>query len=625
MRSSPLARLAPLAIFAAALIANRRAATSLLIWSDTVHDQSYVDRCLGENLCTLLGTQTSIRGFFHAVAWLDLRTLLQWLGVGPTGLLRVVQAANALATTIVFQLAARLGGLTAGAAAAAVLVFGIGPGVPVDAVHNLSVLPFLGAVLTVACTTVVAAPGIATVVLAALVAAIMANVHIVCALAGVSVAGSALAARRRRWLLAAVAIVVFVVAMVGVAPPSWQQNLLNALGERRASPILATATRPPMEVAWWTLLAGVMCAGSLLTRAPAWTAYRRASLGALAVVVPTLATVLMAPAVGAYGEAKYLVPVHAACATAAGLALGRMAQVLLSPLPTARRAVALASPFVVALAIAGWARLDLVRPDQALTFDEVTAAAHLLRAEHGWDDRHVMHAFSTPARAITLTGLLQLSTAATPSRSDADVAQTAAALIRATDAELSEPLPPSWHVLRRAAGDVTVLVVNRTPLDWRRFELCVAGPDDTERCDPVTWDGFDPRRDAVNALPHMPPAGTHWTGAFRLRVPIRPRAGGSAGAIFMPRSIVCGGRIAAVRGIAGTISGDRRRVTFADGPSGATAAAVELEWSVGAPDCDVMQYDGLPPFIIEGESADVDRLERLFRRRELGTAPAGAS
>jgi hypothetical protein len=627
MRSSTVARLAPLAIFFGALIANRRAATSLLVWADTVYDQSHVDRCLGENLCTLMGTQTSVRGFFHAVAWLDLRTLLQWLGVGPAGLLWFVQVTNALAATIVFQLASQLGGRMAGAAAAAVLVFGISLGFPLDGVHNLSCLPFLGAVLTVACTAVVNAPGIGTVVLAALVAGVMANVHIICALTGVSVACSALAARRRRLLLAAVAVGVFSVAMIGFAPPSWQQNLLAALGQRPDAPITATPTWPTMEVTWWTLLALAMWTGSLVTRAPAWTAYRRASIGALAVIVPTLTVVLIAPAFGFYTEAKYLVPVHAACAIAAGLAIGRAGQALLLRWPVTSRAFELASPFVVALAIAGGAGLTVGYTELALTVDDLTAAAHLLRAEQRWDDRHMVRAFSAPARANTLTGLLQQQpTGEVPPRSETDVAHETATLIRVTDAELPDPPPPSWHVLRRSAGDATVLVLSRAQLDWRRFELCIPGPDDAaHRCDPVTWDGFDPRHDAVNALPHMPPAGVRWTGAFRLRVPVLTHAGAGAGAIFMPRGSVCGGRIASLRGIAGTISDDLRRVTFAASRSHLASGYLELEWSIGSPECDPSRYDGLPPFVIEGQATDVDRLERLFRGRELGDAAVGAS
>jgi hypothetical protein len=628
MRSSTVARVAPLAIFMAALIANRRAATSLLAWSDTFKDQSDVDRCLVENLCTLLGTQTSIRGFFHAVAWLDLRALLQWLGVGPAGLLWFVQVLNALAATIVFQLAARLGGLLAGAVAAAVLVLGISPGFPPDGVHNLSSLPFLGAVLTVACSAIVAAPGIAAVVLAALVAAVMSNVHIVCVLTGVSVACSALAARRRRFALAAIGVAVFSVTTVGFAPPSWRQNLLAVLGGEPGVQATAGAAWPRTEVAWWTLLAIATWTGSLVTRAGAWAAYRRAAIGALAVALPTLTAVLLAPAFGIYTEAKYLAPVHAACATAAALALGRTLQALLGAAlsPATCRAVELGSPFAVGLGIAVGAALAVEHPEQAMTVDDLAAAAHVLRAEQRWDDRHVVRAFSTPQRVDVLTGLLQQRTGDVPAGSETDVTHDTATLIKVQQADLPDPLPRTWRVLRRSSGDATVLVVDRARLDWRRFEVCVpAAGGATERCDAVTWEGFDPLRDAVNALPYMPPAGVRWTGMLRLRVPVLPHAGPAGGAIFMPRGFLCGGRVVAVRGIAAAISDDRRRLTFAGGLAGAAAASVELEWSVGSPECDAWQYDGLPPFIIEGEPTDVDRLERVFRRRELGDAAAGAS
>lgn len=626
MRSSTLARVAPLAIFIAVMIADRRAATSLLVWADTLYDQNHVDRCLAENRCTLLGTQTSIRDVFHAVVWLNLRTLLQWLGIGSTGLLWFVQVLHALAATIVFQVAARLGGPLAGALAAAVLVLGISPGFFLDGVHNLSLLTFLGAVLTVACTAVVQAPGIVTVVLAALVAALMANVHVVCIFTGVSVVWSALAARRRRFVLAAVAITVFSVATVGFAPPSWRQNLLAVLGER---PELTAAAAPAwrrMEVAWWTLLAITIWVGSLVTRAPAWTAARRASIGAVAIVIPTLTAVLMAPVVGVHAEAKYLTPVHAACATAAALAIGRTVQALLGAVPApAIRTVELASPFAVGVAIAAGAAVAVAPPEQAITVDDLAATAHLLRAEQRWDDRQIVRAFSTPERANLLTGVLQQRTDHTSAPPQTDVAHATATLIRMKAAELPEPLPPTWRVLRRSSGNATVLVLNRTRLDWRRFELCIPAPGDgPERCEPVTWDGFHPLHDAVNALPHMPPAGVRWTGVFRLRIPILPHAG-PGGAIFMPRGFLCGGRIASVRGITGMISDDRRRVTFTGTPRGAAPADVALEWSVGSRECDLWSYDGLPPFIIEGEPTDVDRLERVFRGRELGDAPTGAS
>jgi hypothetical protein len=627
MQGSAVARVAPLAISLAALIANQRAPTAPIAWSDTIYDQSHVDRCMADDRCTLIGTATSIPGLFHAVVWLDVRTLLHWLGVRPTGLLRTVLVLNALTAAIVFQLASRLGGLLAGAIATIVLVFGIDLGFPVDAVHNLSVLPFLGAVLTVACSAVVAAPGVATVALAALVAAVMANIHVVCVLTGASVVWTALAARRRRLGLAAVAAIVFTVATVGFAPSSWQQNLLVLLGgsESAGGPATVAPSWPRMDVAGWSLLAVAIWGGSLLTRAPAWAAARRDSIGALAIVVPTLTAALIAPAFGVRTEAKYLIPVHAACATAVGLALGRLAQTVVSTelSPAIGRIVELASPFAVAVAVALGATLAVEHPEQAMTLDDLAAAAHLLRAEERWDDRHIVRAFSTPERADALTGLLQHLAADAPPRSAGDGADDTAMLINLKEDELPDPLPPTWRVLRRSASKVSVLVLSRARLDWRRFELCVPGPNErTARCNPVTWDGLDPRRDAVNRLPHMPPAGVRWTGVLRLRVPLLRQTSAAPGAVFMPRGSLCGGRIAAVRGITSTITDDRRRVTF--GPPGTEPADVELEWTVGAPECDVLQYDGFPPFIIEGKATDVDLLEQAFRRREHDAASVGA-
>jgi hypothetical protein len=623
VRRSTIASVARLVIFIAALIAYRRAATSLFVCSDTFNDQSDVNRCLAENLCTLAGRQTSIRGLFNAVAWLDFRTLLQWLGIGPAGLLWSMQLLSALAATIVFELASRLGGLLAGAVAVAVLVFGIPQGVPVDTVNNLSCLGFLGAVLTVACTAVVEAPGILAIVLAALVAGVMANVHIICVLTGVSVTWIALSAGRRRFVLAAVALVVFSVATVGFAPPSWRHDLLSVLAGEPSSRATSPLAWPQIEAARWTLLASATWVGSVFMRAPAWAAYRRASIAALAIVLPILTAVLIAPAFGVYTEAKYLTPIHAACATAAALAIARILEALLATIlsPATWRAVELGSPFAVGLAIAAGAALGVEHPEQTMTVDDLTAAAHVLRAEQGWDDRHIVRAFSTAERASALTGLLQQLPDDVPARSETDVARESAMLLKVKDVELPDPLPPTWRVLRRSSGDATVLLVNRARLDWRQFQLCVPGPGDAmERCDPVTWAGFNPLRDAVNALPHMPPAGVRGTGVFRLRIPVLPQSGPESGAVFMPRGLLCGGHIVSVRGIAGTISDDRRRVTFTGAPADAAPAEIELEWSIGSPECGAWQYDGLPPFIIEGESNDVDRLERAFRRREVGEA-----
>src|SRR5207244_3743939 len=54
VRRPTVASDASLAILIAALIAKRRAAKSPLVWSDTFNDQSDVNRCLAENVSTLV-------------------------------------------------------------------------------------------------------------------------------------------------------------------------------------------------------------------------------------------------------------------------------------------------------------------------------------------------------------------------------------------------------------------------------------------------------------------------------------------------------------------------------------------------------------------------------------------
>ena len=72
------------ALFIGALVANQRqAGTSPIAWMDTFNDESEVRQCLVSNSCTLSGMGTSIPGYVHAVAWLELRTLLVASPVRP--------------------------------------------------------------------------------------------------------------------------------------------------------------------------------------------------------------------------------------------------------------------------------------------------------------------------------------------------------------------------------------------------------------------------------------------------------------------------------------------------------------------------------------------------------------
>jgi hypothetical protein len=196
LRLARLHAVAVLAIFAGALVdIVRVGGTSPIAWTDTFNDEVAVQACLVDNTCTLFGLGTSLPGLVHTVGWLDFRTLLEWLGLGLRGTVLVVQAFNALAAAIVFDLATLLSGPLVGTTAVFLWSFGVATrAVQGELVYNTAPLLFMGAVFVVACTAAIEKPSALTIALAALVAAILANVHLACVLAGFSVIGAALCA-----------------------------------------------------------------------------------------------------------------------------------------------------------------------------------------------------------------------------------------------------------------------------------------------------------------------------------------------------------------------------------------------------------------------------------------------
>src|SRR5437867_2065664 len=101
MRRSLLNATTLAALFIGALAADLQlAGTSPIAWLDTFRDENEVRQCLVSNSCTLVGMSTSIPGLVAGVAWLELRTLLEWLGVGLDGAHLLMQFLNALAVVL---------------------------------------------------------------------------------------------------------------------------------------------------------------------------------------------------------------------------------------------------------------------------------------------------------------------------------------------------------------------------------------------------------------------------------------------------------------------------------------------------------------------------------------------
>src|SRR5262249_15232868 len=147
------------------------------------------------------------------IGWLLLRTLMSSLGLSLATVHILLQILASIAVVIAAIVAARAGGMVAVliavplASTAHISVAGLqlvplfSDGTQHLAVFNVRLLAFLGSVLLLTGVAIAERPGPVPVVVAALVAAVISNVHAGCVTAGVSVVWLALLAPRRRWAL----------------------------------------------------------------------------------------------------------------------------------------------------------------------------------------------------------------------------------------------------------------------------------------------------------------------------------------------------------------------------------------------------------------------------------------
>ncbi len=621
MRPSILQVATLAALFISAFIVNHRAAgSSPIAWFDTFNDEEEVQHCLTSNSCTAMGVGTSIHGQVHAVAWLELRTLLAWLGLGFDGAHLVLQILNATAAVLIFCLATRLGGPLAGAAAVWIATVGVGATeIRFTALYNTIPLPFLGAVFVLACTAAVERPGVVSLGLSALVGAVMANVHLACVLTGASVLWVALLAPRRRFFLTVFAALLFAAATLVVAPPCWLNDLASLLHHQGSGGSTGVRRLQGAEFLRWGAFAVGAWLASLFGRAPALMEYRHRSQGALAVLVPFLAAFVVAPYFGLDAGAKYLAHVRAACAIAAALPLALVAEAALQP--QSRRRLRLLLDRAVPIVLAS---LMVVLKPQAGTADEegpptmadLTAVASTLRHERGWNLTTTFERLKAPHGMVVLTGLRYLGGA-----TDADAAspvsedsETSALLISLRADELPQPLPSNWKIVRRSRRMAVVLVHTQSRIDWSAFTACVRPANDPARVCAETGFRFA-GAESHFGLPGMPTAVMRSRDTLTLRLHVRPAGSNFTDEVFLPRlPDVCGGRIASDSEGALHVAADRRHATLSPGqPSPST---IELEWDILSPECDGTAYDGLPPFFVEADTADAELLEAILRKRE---------
>jgi hypothetical protein len=255
------------------------------------------------------------------------------------------------------------------------------------------------------------------------------------------------------------------------------------------------------------------------------------------------------------------------------------------------------------------------------TVSDVAALVRVLRDEQGWDRARIIERTKTPYGIAFVSGLQQalgpVHAAPPPAADSASVA-----LLLTIDGErLPDPLPASWRTLRRTAEAATVLVLTHSRIDWHSLLICVEPADGSARhCEESGW---NPQAMGGALLPHMP-AGGAWRGTLELWLPLRPE--GPETHVAMPHTLlVCGGRIVSASDRTIAVAPSQRFAVIAASAGEKTEPSVlKLAWDVGAPECDLLAYDGLPPFFVEGDPDTVRLLAAVLSeqatRREAGEA-----
>lgn len=619
-------------IFAAALVCNLRVAgTSPILWNDTVYEEREVQACLRDNSCTALGTSASLKGISFASGWLALREAAGAAGLGLDGTHVAVQVLRALAIVAAAVTAFRISGLTAaafsmvlacsgGAAMAATPIMPVFvDGTIQTAIYNVVALPFLGSLLLLLCVLAMEEQGVVALVLAALVAAVMANVHVACASAGVSILAVALARREQRWKRFAVTAVVFAAAAFLIAPAAWLHDLtelrrqMDGSAEPRITDLSSQRIAEPLLLL--VALSASWGATSLL-RGPRAERLKPGLFAALLIGAPPLLAVIVAGKLGlARVEPRYygyLAPVFAVvAATVLAALLGGIVQSLLVRDDSDRAQFRV----VDRLAVVGAAFFLCVVPgpgelDQLprLRVAAVHSATRAARDELHWSWLQTFRGIKTPYTQDALQ-LIETVAGTWPAGAPEGGLNTAI-LLPVLTGRLPQSVLSSVTVLPSDAAWSGLWAPTHTGLNWERFEACAVEKTGFTHCEftgltpPASDDVAEARRvlhgmPATTDLPHLQ--------KFVLKIPWRPTAGRTE-LLFMPRmGDVCGGFVTTIPE-GGRLSPDHRQAVLS------SEGTVTFEWEPGSADCPAESYSEFPPFFLAGDREVVEFLAPLTVR-----------
>jgi hypothetical protein len=551
--------------------------------------------------------------------WLDLLSLAAFAGLTLDQVHLLLQALSATAAVLVASACCRAAGRLAAAFAAVSFVGWTFTVENHQALYNTSILPFLGAVFLVIASRAAERPRIATVVLTALVAALMASAHAACALAGVSAVWIALLAPRNRLALATIAALVFAAAALAIGPASWISNAQHMLRivHGGGMPRSSTDGSGAALVRYGSLLAIVVVAAALARRRP--PAGGRLVDVAVAIEAPMLVALIAAGAGSTISaNDKYMAHIAASgavCLAAVLTPVSLWAAALLArwirwPARLSER-VGVAVPFAAAAFVAlshGPRSRDASRH---ITFDEAAAIPRELSAR-GWTYARAYRALKSPESA-TILASFELQGPSLPMGPATDD-PTNVYVFKVAAAALEQPLPDGWVIADQSDSMAELMVFARSALSYDHYEAC--GPK-AEQGNACIRSGLaledHSKPDCVYCVPGMPLPNEPGEHVLELRIPVRQASGGKLSEVVLPRrGDLCAGRIASVPGGSATVSADRRRATWAVPEVERSDAQVRLEWHLGSADCGAGAYSGLPPFFLEGDAETVGSLERAL-------------
>ncbi|MBW2261483.1 MAG: hypothetical protein JRG91_05865 [Deltaproteobacteria bacterium] len=614
-RRTSLLVLEHLIVFSCALaLIHRASGQSPVLLYDTSLEEAFVQSCRQLGLCPLFGSPTNLSGFWQGGAWIYLRTFLDWLGLGPQGVHVLVQALDAAAITLIALCGSMLRGRSTGWAAALVAAgILLSSDIMIGGLHNSRFIFFPASL----CTTLLVASSrtrsVLPLVLAAVTAAVVSNVHAACLPLVLSVALVASLRSRRRVLAAAAWGAGTLSVMFLLSPGMWSHQLASLFrpGGVLLQPSLGSMSGPGVFE-----IAAVLAAAVLVV---AWT--RGPVSGSRLPLLKTLLAVLL-PGLVIYASAEMLVQVTRAerysvyLVPAFSLALVAACAWLLERI----------APLAGRIRTTGWMRqaisfLALAAALAWIVFHAQPKSGHDLRFRDMWEIKQYLHALGwsledqyrhvkSPRQHALVSSLMVYSPFESSGPDVGDEGRNVY-VFKAAESRMPAALPDHWTASPRAEGMVMVTVLSPTWMDWSSFQVCREQEGGTHCRDSGLHLARRGYMDVMGPMPGLRGEGRARGASVQVRFSVRIPPGAREHVILFPEILyACRGRVASVP--AGSTIADGGRQAHLVTGSDPVDGTLVLEWRPGSTDCPEYTFQGMVPFFIEAEPETAALMQSLL-------------